>query len=149
MDVAVNKLASQHARCFLSVLEAYDADTDTDTTIAREVIVPTLASRKRRLETMYSRPTLPDGRVYRDEDLVHTRLAQRYPTRANSTAPRDKTTPPMNGEPKFDGSLSVETTPPALSPGLDRRHVVFPDPVAFRCVSIWGLLLAVFHTSRH
>lgn len=85
---------------------------------------------------MSFRISLPDGRAHKEEEVTQARLsASRNSVRATST-PRD--TPPMNGEqlPKLDGALSpfLDTTlsTPALSPGPGRRHVVFPDPVAFR-----------------
>lgn len=79
---------------------------------------------------MSFKPVLPDGRAHKEEDFAQARLpTYRNSTRATST-PRD--TPPMAGDLKLDGSLSVDSTSPALSPGQDRRNVVFPDPVAFR-----------------
>lgn len=85
---------------------------------------------------MSFRISLPDGRALREEDVTQARLsAHRSSVRAASTP---KSTPPMNGDqlPKLDGALplTLNTASPAptLSPGPDRRHVVFPDPVAFR-----------------
>lgn len=121
----------QYAPWALAELEAYDADTDT--TVAREIIVTDWSRGTEILETMSFRPSLPDGRAHKEEDITQARLAaQRNSMRATST-PRN--TPPMAGELKLDGSLSVDSASPALSPGPDRRNVVFPDPVAFRLAS--------------
>ncbi|KAJ0122448.1 hypothetical protein J7T55_002961 [Diaporthe amygdali] len=82
---------------------------------------------------MSFRLNLPDGRAHREEDVTQARLAaMRNPTLTAAT-PREGT--PMPGDMRLDGSLSVDTSSPALSPGPGRRHVVFPDPVAFRYLS--------------
>lgn len=106
---------------------------DADTPCAREDMVTT-RSRGAASDTMPSRLPLPDGRAQREDDLAQSSrmVAHRHIARADTT-PRD--TPPTTGESRFGGTLSVETTSPALSPGPARRTVVFPDPVAFRCAS--------------
>lgn len=40
----------------------------------------------------------------------------------------------MAADSRLDGSLTADNIPPAPSLVPDRRHVVFPDPVAFRYV---------------
>ncbi|CAN8101164.1 unnamed protein product [Discula destructiva] len=82
---------------------------------------------------MSFRFTLPDGaRPQKDDDVTPARLTAQRSSLARTNSPRD--TPPMIAEPisKLDGTLSVDTASPALSLAPNRRHVVYPDPVAFR-----------------
>lgn len=87
--------------------------------------------RRLQIFTMSFRLNLPDGRAHKEEDVTQARLAAMRNSTLAATTPREGT--PLPGDMKLDGSLSVDTSSPALSPGPGRRHVVFPDPVAFRC----------------
>lgn len=80
---------------------------------------------------MSFRLNLPDGRAHKEEDVTQARLAAMRSSTLAATTSREGT--PLPGDMRLDGSLSVDTSSPALSPGPGRRHVVFPDPVAFRC----------------
>lgn len=82
---------------------------------------------------MSFRLNLPDGRAHREEDVTQARLAAMRNSTLAATTSREGT--PLPGDMRLDGSLSVDTSSPALSPGPGRRHVVFPDPVAFRYLS--------------
>lgn len=85
---------------------------------------------------MSFRISLPDGRAHKEEELTQARLAAHRSSVRAASMPRD--TPSTNGDPmpKLDGTLSpsldTSLSTPAMSPGPGRRHVVFPDPVAFR-----------------
>lgn len=74
-----------------------------------------------------------DGRTHREEEITHARLlAQRAAAaRASQQDPSSTSAAvdPMNDTP-------AKTPSPAMSPAPQRRHVVFPDPVAFRQVSL-------------
>lgn len=75
-----------------------------------------------------------DGRTHREEEITHARMLAQRAARANGQEPGSAVTAPMN-------DMSAKTPSPAMSPAPQRRHVVFPDPVAFRFV---GLFLALF-----
>lgn len=89
---------------------------------------------------MSFRLNLPDGRAHREEDVTQARLAAMRNSTLAATTPREGT--PLPGDMRLDGSLSVDTSSPALSPGPGRRHVVFPDPVAFRCALSFHISLS-------
>ncbi|KAI3394626.1 hypothetical protein diail_2490 [Diaporthe ilicicola] len=82
---------------------------------------------------MSFRLNLPDGRAHREQDVTQARLAAMRNSALTATTSREVT--PMPGDMRLDGSLYVDTSSPAPSPGPGRRHVVFPDPVAFRYLS--------------
>lgn len=79
---------------------------------------------------MSFRLPLPDGRNNKDEEQTPSRLAAHRSAARVSPTPRDSAL--MAGDSKLEGSLPLDSTSHAPSPGPDRRHVVFPDPVAFR-----------------
>lgn len=66
-----------------------------------------------------------DGRTHREEEITHARLLAQRAARASQQDPNSTSTDPMN-------DTSAKTPSPAMSPAPQRRHVVFPDPVAFR-----------------
>lgn len=63
----------------------------------------------------------------REEELTPAKLAA--VKRPSSTS---KDFAPMSEERKLDGSSALDTSSAALSHDPRRRHIVFPDPVAFR-----------------
>lgn len=90
---------------------------------------------------MSSKQSRPDARLHKDEALAQSKkAAQQNSVLGNATAPM--------GMHRFDGSPSLETASPALPSGSDRRKIVFPDPVAFRCATLF-LVSFWFIGDRH
>ncbi len=85
-----------------------------------------------RLDAMSFRrslPTLPsaDARVHREEDITAARLASQRSSHAVASL---ESAAPISAMARAD--VSRDTPSPAMSPAPLRRHVVVPDPVAFK-----------------
>lgn len=71
-------------------------------------------------------PFSPDGRAHRDEDPWPVKGSDRRLPRAATTVPHDGTSAPTGlPTPEAIGKTVLPTA-------LPRRHLAFPDPVAFR-----------------
>lgn len=64
-----------------------------------------------------------DGRVHREEELTLARLASQRNARSAALET------PASSAPRLDPSGDAS---PAGSPAIQQRHIVLPDPVAFR-----------------